>query len=120
MAYDDQRLISISLTVAAMQTANTDDLLCILPQGFSGRLVGASVFLTTGVTTAPCVFTVGSSADDTTYGTLSVPISAVNTSPAITVVKGTDIAPNATIWLGHAGAAGAGAGLVTLYFEVYE
>ena len=85
MAYDDTRIWSVTLIVLAMQTANTDDLLFQLPTGYAGVFQSSNVFLTTGVATAAAVFTLGTEADDTTYGGISVPIASANAAPNVEI-----------------------------------
>jgi len=88
------------------------------PSGMTGRLIDIQVNLTVATTVAASALTLGTVADADAYGTLTVPVQAINTG-VNGVVLGTDkrIDEDTIITLTSDGGATAGDGDVNVLIE---
>jgi len=77
--YDNPVRIPYQIDAAAIDTANSNLLSVAGPKGMTGRLAGIIAVNTTAVTVAAAAVNVGDGSTDDLYGSLSVPVSAVNT-----------------------------------------
>lgn len=129
MAYEDIRLWSITFAVTGLDSA-AEIYEGYLPAGYKGQFLGATFYATTATTGAAVLVEVGTAADADAYGEASIAITAINTAAVVTNTtstttdsKGNTI--NAEIGSGgffevnqDGGSTAAGAGLLTLTFEL--
>ena len=102
--YSTYRFPAVSVTAAATLGR------FVGPKGKTGRLVGLSYVVTTGVTVAPSNLIVGSAGDTDAYGTTAVAVAAAS-SVGNTMTQGVEetMPPDTAVLVGSAGGATAGA-----------
>ena len=90
------------------------------PSGKQGRLVDISVFVTTGVTFAAALLSLGSTTDGDAYGTLSVPVTAADgvVNGATSLTDDDNLIPaDAAVVLATDGGCTAGAGSIAVTID---
>lgn len=92
------------------------------PDGYKGRVVDVTVFVTTATTDAATSVTVGSTSDADAYATLSVPVAsadAVANGATIATTDDNEIPDGAAIVVATDGGCTAGAGSISVTIAWY-
>ena len=120
MSYAERSVMAIRIDAAAVATDGELEEI-YMPPGYSGKFIGASFYATTATTTSAAVISVGTADNDATYGSASIAVTAQNTAGVVTVTESTtDVPAGGKFFVSSDGGPGAGAGDLTLYFEVYK
>jgi hypothetical protein len=119
MSYSNPTNTTYRFTAASLIASATLGRI-IGPAGMTGRLLDIGYALTTGVTVAASSIRVGSVGTTNAYGTLAVPIAAIDTV-GNTMVRGAtiDIPKDTAVLIGSGGGATAGAADIIVTIDWY-